>query len=261
MKKILVIEDELNIRELITEMLIDNGFNVSGACSGEEGLKIFNEESADLIICDIRMPHMNGFQVLSKLRKIPKNINIPFIFLTGMTEREEFRKGMELGADDFITKPFTENELISAVSGRLKRAELLKSQIFPVNSTSYTKDDFKEIDLPKKLALDDTLFLSVDNKPRLIKVSSIKCISALGDYSHLFFIDGEKLIIRKSMKEWEDVLPAKPFVRIHRSTIINLDFVEKIEKWFNRAFKVTIKGVTKPFIISRRFGSKLRHSF
>ena len=126
MTKILVIEDDSDIRELIFDILTTKNFEVIKAKNGESGLKLALEERPTLIISDIHMPKMNGYEVLQQLREDPDSKAVPFIFLTAKTEKADFRKGMNLGADDYLTKPFTPEELIEAVQTRLKKIALLQ---------------------------------------------------------------------------------------------------------------------------------------
>jgi two-component system sensor histidine kinase/response regulator len=128
MKKILVIEDTADIRHLIAEMLESRGFEVHLAEDGIKGVNLAETTAPDLILCDIQMPRMNGFEVLQKLRDKEITATIPFIFLTGAADKMQVRQGMELGADDYLTKPFTLQELLAAVSARLEtRATLAKA--------------------------------------------------------------------------------------------------------------------------------------
>lgn len=127
-KKILLIEDNKEIRENICEILELDGFSVITAENGKEGLDVAQEELPDLIICDIMMPIMDGYTVLYFLSKEAKTSDIPFIFLTAKAERFDFRKGMEMGADDYLTKPFEDVELINAIRSRLKKKELSRKE-------------------------------------------------------------------------------------------------------------------------------------
>lgn len=128
MKAILVIEDNNEIRENTAEMLELANYKVYTAANGKEGITIANEKKPDLIICDIMMPVLDGYGVLHMINKIPELQAIPFIFITAKAERSEVRKGMELGADDYITKPFSSTELLNAVEGRLKKNTFLKER-------------------------------------------------------------------------------------------------------------------------------------
>lgn len=119
--KILVIEDEVTVRDNILEILDHENFEAVGVENGQEGIHTAQEMIPDLIICDITMPDLDGYSVLTELREDPLTAIIPFIFLTAKAERDDQRLGMELGADDFITKPCTRTELLSAISTQLKK--------------------------------------------------------------------------------------------------------------------------------------------
>lgn len=128
MKKILLIEDNDEIRENTAEILELANYKVVTAANGKLGIETALAEVPDLIVCDIMMPVLDGYGVLHALHKNDSVKNIPFIFLTAKTERGDLRKGMELGADDYITKPFSGTELLNAIEGRLKKADLIKEE-------------------------------------------------------------------------------------------------------------------------------------
>jgi len=124
---ILVIEDEAPIRDRILKLLKFEGYSAFGADNGAVGVGMAQLHKPDLILCDISMPELNGYGAISVLRSHPATEAIPVIFLTAAVERSAQRKGMELGAEDYITKPFTTEELLSAVRAQLdKRANLAK---------------------------------------------------------------------------------------------------------------------------------------
>ena len=126
MKHLLLIEDNAEIRENTAEILELAGYKVQTAENGKVGVEMALENKPDLIICDIMMPVLDGYGVLHLINKNETLKGIPFIFLTAKSERSDFRKGMEMGADDYITKPFTDVELLTAVESRLKKVELLQ---------------------------------------------------------------------------------------------------------------------------------------
>ena len=128
MKTILVIEDNDEIRENTAEILELSNYKVYTAPNGKEGVALASDKKPDLIVCDIMMPVLDGYGVLHMINKIPELQTIPFIFITAKAERAEIRKGMELGADDYLTKPFSSTELLNAVEGRLKRSDFLKER-------------------------------------------------------------------------------------------------------------------------------------
>ena len=123
---ILVIDDNKDIRENTAEILDLAGYKTFMAENGKKGVEIALKEKPSLIVCDIMMPELDGYGVLHLIRKNEGTEQIPFIFLTAKTERNDFRKGMEMGADDYITKPFEDIELLNAVEIRLKKASILK---------------------------------------------------------------------------------------------------------------------------------------
>lgn len=124
MKKVLLIEDNQEIRENTGEILSLAGYDVITAENGKVGVHLAQEQSPDLIICDIMMPELDGYGVLHILSKASDTARIPFIFLTAKTEKADIRKGMELGADDYLTKPFSETELLNAIGTRLRKHAL-----------------------------------------------------------------------------------------------------------------------------------------
>lgn len=128
MKKILLIEDDQIMRENTAEILELARYEVKTASNGKIGCTLAKDLKPDLIICDIMMPELDGYGVLHVLSKDPKTATIPFIFLTAKAEKSELRRGMELGADDYLTKPFEETELLNAVESRLKKADILRKE-------------------------------------------------------------------------------------------------------------------------------------
>jgi CRP/FNR family transcriptional regulator, polysaccharide utilization system transcription regulator len=155
MKTILLIEDNTEVRENTAEILELANFKVLQAENGKVGVELAGTNKPDLIICDIMMPLLDGYGVIHMLSKNAETSTIPFIFLTAKTERGDFRKGMEMGADDYITKPFDDVELLRAVESRLKKAELLRNE-FTKNTDGVNQffDDIKNIEELKKLSND-----------------------------------------------------------------------------------------------------------
>ncbi|AOW16831.1 transcriptional regulator [Polaribacter vadi] len=128
MKKVLLIEDDAIIRENTAELLELSNFNVITAPNGKIGVELAKRDTPDIVVCDIMMPELDGYGVIEALSKNNDTKYIPFIFLSAKTERTDVRKGMDLGADDYITKPFTEEELISAIESRLAKAAILRDE-------------------------------------------------------------------------------------------------------------------------------------
>lgn len=127
MKTILVIEDEQAVRESILDLLEAEGFQGIGADNGKVGVQLARQHRPDLILCDVQMPDLDGYSVLTALRQSADTSGIPFIFLTARSTKSDIRYGMELGADDYLTKPCTATELLGAISSRLaKQAAMLQ---------------------------------------------------------------------------------------------------------------------------------------
>jgi len=126
MKNILIIEDNLEVRENTAEILELAGYKVFTAENGKIGVEVAIDEKPDLIVCDIMMPVLDGYGVLHLLSKNPETTTIPFIFLTAKAEKSDYQKGMEMGADGYISKPFDDTELLNAIETRLKKSEILR---------------------------------------------------------------------------------------------------------------------------------------
>jgi EAL domain-containing protein (putative c-di-GMP-specific phosphodiesterase class I)/DNA-binding NarL/FixJ family response regulator len=134
MPKILIIEDEEAVRENILDLLEAEDFETLAAANGRIGVHLAICEVPDLILCDLMMPEIDGYGVLTALRQDPSTATIPFIFLTAKSAKSDFRQGMDMGADDYITKPFTRAELLSAIINRLEKYATLKKYLSPQNA-------------------------------------------------------------------------------------------------------------------------------
>jgi DNA-binding NarL/FixJ family response regulator len=123
MKKILIIEDEPEMRRNITSLLRFYGYNPVAAENGRAGIEAARREKPDLILCDVMMPELDGYGVLNALQSDAALARIPFIFLTAKGEKDDLRSGMDLGADDYLTKPVVNADLVRAIESRLRRSE------------------------------------------------------------------------------------------------------------------------------------------
>ena len=198
MKKILLIEDNKDMRENTAEILQLADYDVTTAKNGKEGVELAQKILPDLIICDIMMPVLDGYGVLHALSKSPATYGIPFIFLTAKAERNEMRKGMEMGADDYLTKPFDDIELLNAVEVRLKKMDALKKD--------FSKDlegvsDF----LRSAKGMEDLKKLTADQDVKTYKKKEI--VYKEGAYPHgLFFISKGKVKTYKSHDIGRDLI-------------------------------------------------------
>jgi DNA-binding NarL/FixJ family response regulator len=145
MTKILVIEDEPEMRRNITTLLRFCNYATIAAKNGREGVDAARRELPDLILCDVMMPELDGYGVLQALQKDDSLAGIPFIFLTAKGEKDDLRSGMNLGADDYLTKPVANSDLVRAIEARLRRLELQAKREF--------KPDFSSVEPLKKLGL------------------------------------------------------------------------------------------------------------
>lgn len=141
MKRLLLIEDDIVLRENTAEILELSGYEVKTSTNGNKGVEAAKEYLPDLIICDIMMPELDGYGVLSTLSQNEKTNSIPFIFLSAKTEHRDIRKGMELGADDYLTKPYEELELIGAIESRLAKVAILRENASNNSSLKYDSRD------------------------------------------------------------------------------------------------------------------------
>ncbi len=156
MKTVLVIEDELHTRNVFLKCLTFEGFQAYGARNGNEGIQLAQAHHPDLVVCDIMMPDMDGYSVLSTLRNAQTTAAIPLIFLTAKVTMADLRRGMELGADDYLTKPCTVEQFLSAITTRLKRHEAIRAAArSPQNPDSQGSDIGTQ---PLEASNSDTIF-------------------------------------------------------------------------------------------------------
>lgn len=185
MKTILLIEDNPDMRENTTEILELAHYNVVTAENGKKGIKLAQEQQPDLIICDIMMPELDGYGVLHLLSKESETAGIPFIFLTAKAEKTDYRKGMTLGADDYLTKPYDDVELLSAVETRLRKNDLLK------NEYSRTEEGLNQF-LNEVKSFESLKKLSENKKTKVYKKREI--IYSEGSYPNaVYFLKNGKI--------------------------------------------------------------------
>jgi DNA-binding NarL/FixJ family response regulator len=137
MAKILVIEDEPEMRRNLLTILKLENFFATGAENGRVGVELARRDKPDLVLCDVMMPDLDGYAVLEALRQDPATVALPFIFLTAKGEKPDVRAGMDLGADDYLTKPVAKADLLKAITARLRRQEQLAQQEFRPDFSSY----------------------------------------------------------------------------------------------------------------------------
>lgn len=178
MKKILLIEDDLIMRENISELIELAGYDVKMAENGMVGVELCKTFKPDLIVCDVMMPELDGYGVLYILSQKPETATIPFIFLTAKSEKDDLRKGMELGADDYLFKPFDSTELIKAIESRLRKSELLKKK--------YTADSAGVHDFLDK-AKEVVTLEDIKGRSHVFQYSSKEYVYKDGEHVHFVY--------------------------------------------------------------------------
>ena len=267
MPKILIIDDDQEICAALGTFLRRQGHEVVTATDGKTGLAAALEKP-DLIICDLAMPALSGHGVVSALRQDKRLENIPFIFFSGCANREQIRQCMNLGGDDFISKPAELFEILEAVNFRLLRhkrqqqrqAEEVKKavQIFSGIVDDLGSSEAAMEWLAKAAATDQpgekpaaahpeapsesavpkpppgepasTFLAKKDNRRFFVKLSEVKAWLAEGEYSRACWDKDQSMMFRKPLKQWEQELPAAQFIRIHRQAIINLAFFDFVDQ-------------------------------
>ncbi len=196
MNTVLVIEDDKSVRENVCEMLNLEGYNTIQTADGIDGLNKINSEKPDIIICDISIPGINGYDLLNILKNDNQYFDIPFIFLTAKTSATEFREGMNLGADDYITKPYKRTELLGAVNNRLKKKNIAEVKLKNLrDSIKYSLpheilSPLNVIILSAKMLIDESKTISPEE---ISQISSILYDSSYNlkkiFYNYLFLVD------------------------------------------------------------------------
>jgi DNA-binding response OmpR family regulator/CRP-like cAMP-binding protein len=294
MRSLLIIDDNDEIRENIAEILTLAGYRVITAENGKRGVEIAIKVKPDLVICDIMMPELDGYGVLHLLKKNPETENIPLIFLTAKTERADLRKGMEMGADDYITKPFDDIELLNAIEIRLKKYDILHTK-YQENEKGATEmiedlrssgllsmnlDNYETIELSKK----GVLYFG-DKRPKFLyylKSGKIKAFRLHEDgkqyitnlYTSGDFIGYLPLLENNSYEDTAEVLENAVVVMIPRDEFIALVYhdmgiaskfirliarnvKEKEERLINLAYGSLRKRVAKALLeINNKFNEK-----
>jgi len=231
----LIVDDERLARKDIRAMLTEftNIQVVGEADDVPSAVAAVQQLNPDVIFLDIQMPGESGFDLLNKIDN-----DVSIIFITAF---DEFAiRAFEINALDYLLKPVSPERLRRSI----ERLEL------------ETKSEPAEL---RPLTPEDRLFLMIDNRMKFLRIKTIVSISSVGDYSEIITSEGIRGLAHKSMREWEQRLPESHFIRIHRSTIINMDFIDRLEEWFNYSFRVYLKPIEKPFVLSRRYATKLKN--
>ena len=233
----LVVDDERLARIELISMLsqFENINVVAEADDVDMAISQIEKHNPDLVFLDIQMPGKSGFDLLDEIE-----VKAKIIFVTAYDEYAI--RAFEVNALDYLPKPVSQERLTKTVERIIN-------------------DDPDETLHAKMLKRTDRLFLEFGTRIRFLKISEITCIMAEGDYTMVYLTDGTKGLVSKSMREWEKRLPENLFCRIHRSAIVNTEFIDKIDKYFNNSYKINLRGVNDPLIISRRYAKKIKSFF
>ena len=199
------------------------------------GIAVINESNPDLLFLDIQLGAETGFELLERVEA-----RFDVVFVTAYDEHAV--RAFEVNAFDYLLKPVNP-ERLAATLVRLETGGPLPG---PAPAAA-------------RLRAADRLFVRSGDRWRFLQLASIAAIEGRGDYTRIRARDGEAILSSKSLRDWEAALPDHLFVRIHRSTIINMDEVERVEEWSGQTFHVHMKGRPDPYQMSRRYASRLRH--
>jgi two-component system, LytTR family, response regulator len=236
--KAIIVDDERLARKELRTMLSDHPLiEVAGEADAvASAVELIREVRPDVVFLDIQMPGESGFDLLEK-----SEARFKVIFVTAFDAHAIH--AFEVNALDYLLKPINPERLARAIE-RL-----------------FASDSQQSAASLRKLEYEDRLFIDTNDRSGFLKLNTIQCICGAGDYSEVFTSDGKKLLVLKPLKEWEERLPERYFSRIHRSTIINLEYVDRIENWFNRSYRIYLRKIEEPFIMSRRYAARLKLKF
>jgi two-component system LytT family response regulator len=230
----IVVDDErLARRELVGMLKAHAELAVVGeAASVDEAAALVRMADPDVVFLDIQMPRRSGFELLEVA-----DVRGRVVFVTAHDIHA--MRAFEVNALDYLLKPVHPERLAVAIARLVAAAE-------PPRPTA------------TRLEPDDHLFLSEARAARFVRVRAIVCIRGAGDYTEVVLPDGKQLLSPRPLKEWEARLPAQSFARVHRTAIVNLEHVERVERASDDAFRVFLRGVREPVPLSRRHAARLR---
>ena len=253
MKKILIIRGNQEKDFEFQNDLESAGFSTYITMGESDGFNIANRYGPDIIICDLADIE-SELGVIKKLNDNSSTECIPLLLITSTSQNAHTRAAMELGADDVLMKPLNHDALLRSIKKRLRKIEIIKEKL--TDKIISTENTF--LNQSKRT---DHILIKIGTNLKIIEFARIVCITALKEYSKLRTDDGSKIVVRKSIRNWVETLPAKDFLRIHRATIVNMLFLDKIEKAGFRSFNLYLKNISTPFPISQRYGNIMKKTF
>ncbi len=256
MTKILVVEDMDSLREEIIETLTYEGFEVIGAENGAVGVELALKYLPSLIICDVMMPELNGYETLTTLRREPSTATIPFIFLTAKADKVDMRQGMQLGADDYLTKPFTIEELIGAISARLtKQAILQKHFDQEIQQAESRMEYFARHDeltnLPNRVLFHDSLQQAVAHARRQRQTLALIFLDI--DQFHLINNtlghDIGDMLLKALAERLQEMVPSRDMVARLRGDVFAIILVDVAEMELKNIAQNIVHNLSLPYKI------------
>lgn len=241
LKCIIVDDERLARKELRLLLKAFKEIEITGEAKNlTEATHLVETEKPDVVFLDIQLPGEIGFDLLERTRNAFKTI-----FVTAYDAYA--LRAFEVNALDYLMKPVNPDRLRQTIE-KLLNVEPEKPQI---NNFAFRH----------RLEFDDRLLIETGEHSFFLKINSISHINSAGDYTEVFINSGQKFLIEKTVREWEERLPEKHFVRIHRGCIINLESVVRVEKWFNNSYQIYLQNINEPFTVSRRYAAKLKIQF
>lgn len=246
MYKILVIEnDRLALKET-GEYLAKAGNTVNGLSKGLEGIKIALNDNMGIILCAVLFPGVEELERILSRGSSPDNI--PFIFLSNESIINALSEKFDFRTDDYVVKSVNKKDIADIIEHHL-------------NNIWKAKDNYEDGGASNKLAGQDKIMLEVGKEYVLIKLNHIVMISAKGNYTVLSLKNGGTIIQKRTLKSWETILPEKTFVRVHHNTIVNFDYIERIEPLYNGALILKVENIKDTIICSVRYSRLIKNLF
>ena len=230
-----IVDDERLARQKLRTMLSRHSEMavVGEADSVPTAIEIVRRMEPEVLFLDVQMPGASGFELLDHISN-----EVKVVFVTAFDEYAI--RAFDVNAFDYLLKPISAERLAQSIE-----------RLF-VSPESTPK-------VSKPLEYDDHLFLSIGEHSTFLKINSIKCIYAAGVYSEIQLVDSKRILIHKSLNEWEERLPPKYFTRIHRGAIVNVEYIERTERMFNYSYHVFMQNIAEPLVMSRRYSAKLKN--
>lgn len=236
LKAVIIDDERLARKEMVRLLEVYPQIHIVGQADDVESAKHeIKKSNPDLLFLDVQMPRKSGFDLLDEI-----DFDGRIIFVTAFDEYAI--RAFEVNALDYLLKPVSS-----------ERLELAIQRLY--------NEMPRFISAAKRLTYDDCLFLTFGTRLRFLRICDISAIIAEKDYTLVHLMDGKSGLTGKSMKEWEERLPENNFSRVHRSAIVNIGNIVKIDKWFNNTLKIQLPGLSDPVIVSRRYARTLKERY